>query len=94
MWLVISHPRASSVVAPKLAPTKPVMTTIATASDISAPSKEQMAMASGEVIFRDKTVSRRVSGRPRSLCARHVDDDKWVSEKRGCSGQFRNGAEE
>lgn len=62
-----SHPKASRAVAPKLAPMTPVMTTIAIARDASAPTMEQMAIASGEVMLRDRVANRRASGRPSNL---------------------------
>lgn len=58
---------ASSTVAPKLAPMTPVMTTIAIAKDVSAASMVHIAMASGDVMFRDRLANRSASGKPNAL---------------------------
>lgn len=65
--VTVTHPKASSAVAPKLAPITPVRTTMAIAKEGSAPISEQMAMASGEVMLRDSAASRSVVGRPSNL---------------------------
>ena len=51
-------PQAVRILAPKLAPTKPVNTTMDTAKETSAPNKLAMAMASGEVMLRDNKLKR------------------------------------
>mmetsp|Transcript_46448 Transcript_46448/g.98512 ORF Transcript_46448/g.98512 Transcript_46448/m.98512 type:complete len:353 (+) Transcript_46448:637-1695(+) len=53
-------PAASSIDAPKLAPISPVTTTMVTAREASAPNTAAMAMARGEVMFRDSRLRRRV----------------------------------
>eukprot|EP00560_Eucampia_antarctica_P006126 CAMPEP_0197825020 /NCGR_PEP_ID=MMETSP1437-20131217/2170_1 /TAXON_ID=49252 ORGANISM="Eucampia antarctica, Strain CCMP1452" /NCGR_SAMPLE_ID=MMETSP1437 /ASSEMBLY_ACC=CAM_ASM_001096 /LENGTH=141 /DNA_ID=CAMNT_0043424853 /DNA_START=103 /DNA_END=528 /DNA_ORIENTATION=- len=53
-------PNASKMAAPKLAPMSPVITTMDTARDTSAPSIPAMAMAKGEVIFLDNKLSRNI----------------------------------
>ena len=45
----------------------PVTTTMAIANEGSAPTNEQIAMASGDVMFRDSVASRRFAGRPSNL---------------------------
>ena len=51
-------PKESKIVCPKLAPIKPVTTTIDTARDTSAPMIAAIAIASGEVIFLDSNDNR------------------------------------
>lgn len=52
-------PKVFNIIAPKLAPIKPVMTTIETAKEISAPNMVAMAIANGDVIFLDSNDKRR-----------------------------------
>ena len=52
-------PKTFNIADPKLAPIKPVMTTIDTANEMSAPNIVAIAMANGDVIFRDNNDKRK-----------------------------------
>ena len=52
-------PNPFNIMAPKLAPIKPVITTIETANEISPPNMVAIAMANGEVMFLDNNDNRK-----------------------------------